>query len=128
MARKDHISDAAEFARIYGFFSSRGKVLPASLMFAQFTHFFFFFEYLVWGFIWLVQAITYFALGVIIGLVAFKVGNLRFFFLLVPSQQTYLFISKTLKNKRGMQLTSFLFQAPKVVLFLWRQALWFYPL
>ena len=29
--------------------------------------------FLVWGFIWLVQAFVFFALGVIVGLVAFKV-------------------------------------------------------
>jgi len=30
---------------------------------------------LVWGFIWLIQAFIFFALGVIVGLVAFKVRS-----------------------------------------------------
>ena len=32
-------------------------------------------EIAVWGVIWLIQAIIFFALGVIVGLVAFKVGS-----------------------------------------------------
>jgi len=49
IARKVNNSDASEFARICGIFPSR-----------------------VWGVIWLIQAIIYFALGIIVGLLAFK--------------------------------------------------------
>jgi hypothetical protein len=49
LARKVNTSDASEFARICGCCPSR-----------------------VWGFIWLIQAFIFFALGVIVGLVAFK--------------------------------------------------------
>jgi hypothetical protein len=49
LARKVNNSDASEFARVC-------KCCPSR----------------VWGFIWLVQAIIYFALGIIIGLLAFK--------------------------------------------------------
>jgi len=49
LARKVNTSDASEFARICGCCPSR-----------------------VWGFIWLVQAFIFFALGVLVGLVAFK--------------------------------------------------------
>jgi hypothetical protein len=49
IARKVNNSDASEFARICGIFPSR-----------------------VWGFIWLIQAIIYFALGIIVGLLVFK--------------------------------------------------------
>jgi hypothetical protein len=49
IARKVNSSDASAFARICGCFPSR-----------------------VWGVIWLIQAFIFFALGVIVGLVAFK--------------------------------------------------------
>ncbi|KAF9032911.1 peptidase M50B-like-domain-containing protein [Panaeolus papilionaceus] len=49
LARKVNTSDASEFARICGCCPSR-----------------------VWGFIWLVVAIVYFALGIIVGLAVFK--------------------------------------------------------
>jgi len=49
IARKVNESDASAFAKICGCFPSR-----------------------VWGVIWLIQAIIFFALGVIVGLVAFK--------------------------------------------------------
>jgi len=49
IARKTHTSDAAAFARICGCCPSQ-----------------------VWGVIWLIQAFIYFALGIIVGLVAFK--------------------------------------------------------
>jgi len=34
---------------------------------------------LVWGFIWMIQAVIFFALGVIVGLVSFKVGLVIFY-------------------------------------------------
>ncbi|KAJ3517481.1 hypothetical protein NLJ89_g490 [Agrocybe chaxingu] len=49
LARKVNTSDASEFARLLGCCPSR-----------------------VWGFIWLIVAIVFFALGVIVGLVCFK--------------------------------------------------------
>ncbi|KAG6820466.1 hypothetical protein H0H93_016761 [Arthromyces matolae] len=49
IARKVNSSDASAFAEICGCFPSR-----------------------VWGVIWLIQALIFFALGVIVGLVAFK--------------------------------------------------------
>ncbi|KAJ8454163.1 hypothetical protein ONZ45_g19410 [Pleurotus djamor] len=52
IARKVHTSDASAFAEICGCCPSR-----------------------VWGVIWLIQAFVFFGLGVIVGLVAFKVSH-----------------------------------------------------
>ncbi|KAF8638862.1 hypothetical protein AX17_001918 [Amanita inopinata Kibby_2008] len=49
VARKVNASDASQFAKMYGCFPSQ-----------------------VWGFIWLIQALIFFALGVLVGLAAFK--------------------------------------------------------
>ena len=77
VARKVNSSDASEFARICKCCPSRGKVPHVIQLLCPITWPF----SLVWGFIWLVQAIIYFALGIIIGLLAFKVSRLLWFFL-----------------------------------------------
>lgn len=43
--------------------------------FAVFQYSFLICRFLVWGVIWLIQAAIFFALGIIVGLVAFKVGT-----------------------------------------------------
>jgi hypothetical protein len=60
---------------------------PALTTLLQFTHF-----YSVWGVIWLVQAIVYFGLGLIVGLLVFKVSlsDSPFFFLNHLERTTYL--------------------------------------
>lgn len=73
LARKVNTSDASEFARICGCCPSRGTFLH--LVFISLNHFLTLCA--VWGFIWLIQAIIFFGLGVIVGLVAFKVCSRR---------------------------------------------------
>ena len=69
IARKVNTSDASAFARICGCCSARGNH-PSSC---------FSYRYsrkpcdAVWGVIWLIQAFIFFALGVLVGLVSFKV-------------------------------------------------------
>jgi hypothetical protein len=72
IARKVNASDASAFAKICGCFPSQGELVPAffSERRAVLTT-----EFLaqVWGVIWLVIAFLFFILGVLVGIVAFKV-------------------------------------------------------
>ena len=70
VTRKVNNSDASEFARICGCCPSRGKVPLFNCVVNLLT----FFSSLVWGVIWLIVAIIFFALGIIVGLLAFKVS------------------------------------------------------
>jgi hypothetical protein len=66
--------------------------------------------FLVWGFIWLVQAFVYFALGVVVGLVAFKVSSPIAFFS-DPNLKTY--CSKISLNKKQILPISYLYLGPR---------------
>ena len=74
IARKVNSSDASAFAKICGCFPSQGN---PSLLFL--TPFFFcdaekFCRPKVWGVIWLFIAFCFFIIGILVGIVAFKVG------------------------------------------------------
>jgi hypothetical protein len=70
IARKVNASDASAFTHICGCFPSQG---PPSTKFhgRAFTDN----EITVWGVIWLIIAFIFFVAGILVGLVAFKVGN-----------------------------------------------------
>lgn len=74
IARKVNGSDASSFAKICGCCPSQGKN-PIQIVFSitPFANYHSFIH-VVWGVIWLLQAIIFFAAGIIVGLVAFKVG------------------------------------------------------
>lgn len=76
IARKVNTSDASAFADICGCCPSR-----------------------VWGVIWLIQAIVFFGLGVIVGLVSFKVHPSPYLPLLFISDN-YVFDSKIKNNNK----------------------------
>ena len=109
IARKVNTSDASEFARICVCcpLPSRGNKVPfSSYNCCPISDPFF----LVWGLIWLLPAFGFFALGIIVGLLAFKASRPPVL-LFVEHKLTFrLFISKMLNNKQAMHLNSFLFQ------------------
>jgi hypothetical protein len=79
IARKVNSSDASAFAKICGCFPSRGSCLTSIYLSPSLIcH-----VTLVWGVIWLIQAIIFFVAGIIVGLVAFKVSPPVTFFLQV---------------------------------------------
>ena len=76
IARKVNASDASAFARICGCCPAQG---PLHFPFPIFLHrsLFSINYHSVWGVIWLIQALIFFALGIIVGLVAFKVHSIH---------------------------------------------------
>ena len=85
---------------------------------------------LVWGIIWTIQAVIFFALGIIVGILAFKVSHLLIlsFSCFAEKLNFFSFIRKMLNNKQVMHQISFLFQDPRVAHSLWNQVFWFYYL
>ena len=72
IARKVNESDASAFAQICGCCPSQGPPSLLTLCCCQNNP-----HISVWGVVWLIQALIFFALGVIVGLVAFKVKNVH---------------------------------------------------
>ena len=69
LRRKVNTSDASEFARICGGCGSRRTSFVTPFPFPKLM----IDDPLVWGAVWLIVAIVFFALGILVGLVAFKV-------------------------------------------------------
>ncbi len=72
IARKVNASDASAFAKICGCFPSQGKrnipYLSENVLIVKHSS-----QKQVWGVIWLVIAFIFFILGILVGIVAFKV-------------------------------------------------------
>jgi hypothetical protein len=76
IARKVNASDASAFAKICGCFPSQGKpnIALFELLRADRWHPLSQISKIVWGVIWLIIAFIFFISGILIGIVAFKVG------------------------------------------------------
>jgi len=61
---------------------------------------------LVWGFIWMIQAVIFFALGVIVGLVSFKVGLIIFHGMFSLKKLMVHFSRNLQPNRKNRQATS----------------------
>ncbi|KIY48278.1 hypothetical protein FISHEDRAFT_43437 [Fistulina hepatica ATCC 64428] len=107
IARKVNSSDASAFAEICGCCPSQGMCIA---VLTRLLHLLILFPTsVVWGVIWLVQAFVFFALGIIVGLVAFKVSSCITGFL---KSTIDCYHRKTRLSKKQRQMISCLYPVP----------------